>query len=160
VTEKIVTSGRRDHPRGSGLETQRPRRRLATRVAVLVATAGAGLAPGAVLASTGPAEVVPAAPITPESWWLIPVAFVITVVGAIVVAIAKPSTRRRIGAAAVFVAFGLVGTFFVLGGFFSDFSGQHRIAWPLVSIGAVIGVAGVFAAASVAGRFSKGADRS
>ena len=148
-----VGSDRRQRARDA---TSRSRRAAKIGGSILLVTAGAGLAPGGVLASTGPApDVVPSVPITPEPWWLIPGAFAMTLVAAIVVAITRPSSRRRLAAAAVFVAFALVGAFFVLGGFFSDFSGQHRVAWPVVGIGAVIGVVGLLASAAVAGRFSK-----
>ncbi|HET7472433.1 MAG TPA: hypothetical protein VFJ71_04850 [Candidatus Limnocylindrales bacterium] len=127
--------------------------RRAITIAGLTAVSTA-LWPTAGLASTGspsPASAAPSPAAGFEPWWLVPIGLAIGVLATTLLAIVRPSTRRPIGALAVFIAFGLAGAFFVLVGLFSDFSGNHRIAWPPIAVGGVLIVAGTIAAARVSG---------
>jgi len=109
------------------------------------------LASGRALAETGvtPVEPAPAAAM-PDSWWLIPIAFLALVVGAVVLFVVRPGARRPLAALAILLAAGFVGLVMALAALFSDFSGRHEIKWEWLAVGGVVIVAGVALSVGVA----------
>jgi len=75
---------------------------------------------------------------------------------ALVVAIAlvvalRPAWRRRIAAMLTGLMTSIVGLLLLVGGlFFSDWSGNHQISWPIVIGGFAVLLAGLFFAARMA----------
>jgi len=81
-----------------------------------------------------------------------PTLLIVAVLAAVVAATAtaavlRPAWRRWIGAVVTLVLISGFGVLLALvGAFFSDWSGNHRVSWPAVVIGIAISIVGVVAA--------------
>ena len=85
--------------------------------------------------------------------WLAPLMLAIAILGVGFAISRLPDPFRRfVTVAAILVAAGLVGGLAILAGLFSDFSGQHRIAWPALILGIAVIATGILRSVRVARR--------
>lgn len=115
------------------------------------------------LAATGPAPDLPPGDSSFDPSTILNLAVVAGVVVTVgLIARLRPTWRRRMAVVAILVGSSLVAFVLVVGGLFSDFSGQHRTYPVLVVAGIAVLIAGLAIAARVAtsGRRSAGHDGS
>lgn len=98
-----------------------------------------------------PGDVMPAVGDSADRYAILMLGLLALVVAIAIVVALRPAWRRRIAAMLTGLMTSIVGLLLVVGGlFFSDWSGNHQISWPIVIGGFAVLLAGLFFAARMA----------
>jgi hypothetical protein len=120
------------------------------KVSAIAAPTIAALASLRTFGATGTVAVDTVPPDPGNPLWPLPVVLGV-VIGLIVLSVLlRPGWRRPIAAILVLVVGAVAAFVLLVGGLFSDFSGNHEIRWQLVVLAGAVVVGGIYAAARIA----------